>query len=95
MSGTFEPRSSGPRKDENPDFFHATHQTGTSQGTALVFPISAKGGEAPGLQKFRLGRLRLMVGLAGEGKDEQTLCGFQLWAINPFITNHLVNDESV
>lgn len=95
MSGTFEPHSSGPRKDENPDLFHATHQTGMSQGTALVFRTSAKEGVAPGLQNFLLGRLRLMVGLAGEGKDEQTLCGFQLGAINPFITNHLVNDESV
>lgn len=93
--GTLEPLGSGPHKEENPDLFRARRQIGPAEGTAPVFGGSTAGEEALCLPHRRLVRRMLMVRHAGEGKKEQMLYSFQLWAINPFITSHVVNDESI
>lgn len=78
--GTLEPRGSGPV--ESPD----------SSMPRIRWALQK---EQLQPSEFSFGKTAANGRTPGEGREEWTLYSPQLWAVSPFITNHLVYDESI
>lgn len=85
-----EPLCSQPCKKEDPDLFIAgSPPVGASEGSVR------REERAVCLSNCWLGRMMLNAGLHWGSQEGAGIVQPLLWSINPFITNHLVNDESV
>lgn len=95
VKGTLEPLSSGASKKKNPGLFQARHQRGVSAGSVTILQTGMEGKKHPLPFELLSSKNDAERSYRPGMHERADIVWPQLWSINPFITNHLVSDESV